>query len=480
MADQSFLDQYVINPVQNAFTSLTKGSDLSGLPYSAQEAALARRQKMAELLMQQGQQQPEVLTYKGIAAQPSVAGGLGKALSQFMGAYMGGKAEDDLAAAKAKEDKTVNDIYTKLFSKTPDVTQAEYYLPPNQKDSADIGQYVPAKTTPGRYLTNEEQLAVILPQISEHRGLKDLGGAFLSNAMTQRSADIERQRVADQEKTLTKPANVSDAAWTSAGNVPGMRTDLFKSNSVKKYGDYAQDLIDSGLTPGTPAFKGAMDEHRKKQNYIAPVTPPAPGMPQSYVIDGKQVFTTPQAALAMAQKGSTVTAAGGAQASEGERKAATLLGRLRFSQNQLKTAITESPDAASPPAIGSFAGAINPVLGNLATSEARQRVEAAQLDILDAALTLGTGAAYTKEQLQGYRKSYFSEYGDKPKTKADKKARLDNVIKQAEIAAGRAFKPEKPTQDESPPLSLLKEGQNTTFDNGQVWTLQGGQAVKVN
>jgi hypothetical protein len=130
--------------------------------------------------------------------------------------------------------------------------------------------------------------------------------------------------------------------------------------------------------------------------------------------------------------------AGGAQATEGERKAATLLGRLRFSQDQLQTAVTESPEAASPAAISSVAASINPTLGNLATSEARQRVEAAQLDLLDAALTLGTGAAYTKEQLEGYRKSYFPQYGDKPKNIKDKEARLANVIKQAEIAAGRA------------------------------------------
>ena len=479
MADQSFLDQYVVNPVQNAWTSLTKGEDLSGLPYEAQAAALAKRQKLAELLMQQGQQQPEVLTYKGIAAQPSIAGGLGKALSQFMGAYMGGKAEEDAAKAKAKEDKAVGDIYTKIFSKTPDTQEAGYYLPQDtanqqkgmtpsmpsrstsfmdQGDASNVGAYVPGKTTPGHYLNSEEQMAALLPQMAAHPALKELGNTVLSNSMTERAAVLERQRVLDaseaerkrvllQERGLTKPTNVSKEAWEAAGNVPGMRTDLFKSNSVTKFGDYAQELIDSGFTPGTPAFQAAMNEHRRKQDYIAPVATPAPGMPQSYVIDGQPVFTTPQDALARAQKGSKVSAAGGAQASEGERKAATLFGRMKFSQDQLKNVINEFPDAASPPAIGSFAGSINPTLGNLVTSEARQRVEAAQLDILDAALTLGTGAAYTKEQLQGYRKSYFSEYGDKPKNIADKKARLDNVIKQAELAAGRAFKPDNDDAD---------------------------------
>lgn len=125
--------------------------------------------------------------------------------------------------------------------------------------------------------------------------------------------------------------------------------------------------------------------------------------------------------------------------SEGERKAATLLQRLNGSQAQLSAVLQTSPGAAKPeiiPAmIGKVAGATP---ANIATSGPRQQIEAAQLDMLDAALTLGTGAAYTKEQLEGYRKSYFPQIGDDSRTVADKQARLQNVIEAAKIAAGRA------------------------------------------
>ena len=123
MAEESYFNQNVVNPIQNAWTSLTKGEDLSGLPYDAQAAAIAKRQKLAEMLMQQGQQQPEVLTYKGIAAQPSVAGGLGKALSQFMGAYMGGKAEEDAV----KLEKTGNENFTNALG--------NYYVDPGTPET---------------------------------------------------------------------------------------------------------------------------------------------------------------------------------------------------------------------------------------------------------------------------------------------------------------------------------------------------------
>jgi hypothetical protein len=429
------------------------------------------------------------LSYKGIAAQPSVAGGLGKALSQFMGAYMGGKAEEDLATAKAKEDKTVNDIYTKLFSKTPDVTQAEYYLPPNQKDSADIGQYVPAKTTPGRSLTNEEQMAVRLPQISEHRGLKDLGSAFLSNAMTQRSADIERQRVADQEKTLTKPANVSDAAWTSAGNVPGMRTDLFKSNSVAKHGDYYQELVDAGLTPGTPAFSQAMADKRRKETYIAPVTPPAPGMPQSYVIDGKQVFTTPQDALLRAQKGSAVIPAADAKPKTPAAKTVDQLkneqlynvvtpelktltknwGELGKKQNQFFAGVGEAKIPFTD--IGIPKGSV--------TGTEYQLAETSLSVIAASYIYSVSGATASPDEVKKTVSALMPAFGE---GEEQKKAKLDRIKTMVQAIGERAkggFNEAPPSNSSSPPISSLQEGKQTTFENGQVWTLQNNVPVRV-
>jgi hypothetical protein len=131
-------------------------------------------------------------------------------------------------------------------------------------------------------------------------------------------------------------------------------------------------------------------------------------------------------------------AAGGT--TEGERKAATLLQRLQFSQSQLTQALSDDPDAAKPGVFASAVAKLSTPLANTLTPEARQRVESAQLDMLDAALTLGTGAAYTREQLEGYRSAYFPSIGDGPNQVKDKKARLENVISAAQIAAGKAGK----------------------------------------
>lgn len=168
---------------------------------------------------------------------------------------------------------------------------------------------------------------------------------------------------------------------------------------------------------------------------------------------------------------------------EGERTAATLLQRLQFSQQQLKDALAEDQTAAKPQFLPSVVSKFSESAANAMRSPVRQRIEGAQLDLLDAALTLGTGAAYTKEQLKGYSESYFPQIGDSPQAIKDKEARLANIIEAAKIKAGRAAKlvPEVKSNVslDAPPVTALKEGHTTTFANGQQWTLQQGKQVRV-
>ena len=121
----------------------------------------------------------------------------------------------------------------------------------------------------------------------------------------------------------------------------------------------------------------------------------------------------------------------GAKPTESQYKAATLGGRLEKALQDLTLVNQTNPAALKPeffpellqgsvlsyvPGAGMLAGKIS--------SEDRLRAEAAQLDALDAALTLGTGAAYTKEQLRGYAKSYFPQVGDTEKVIMEKNARF--------------------------------------------------------
>lgn len=129
--------------------------------------------------------------------------------------------------------------------------------------------------------------------------------------------------------------------------------------------------------------------------------------------------------------------------SEGERKAGFLANRIKFGLQQMADVIGAKPPAASPEVLPTLVKFItqSDFLSNKLTSSERQQIEAAQLDILDSALTLGTGAAYTREQLEGYRKSYFPQLGDSPQTIAGKQARLENLLESSYVTAGRAAPP---------------------------------------
>lgn len=144
----------------------------------------------------------------------------------------------------------------------------------------------------------------------------------------------------------------------------------------------------------------------------------------------------------------------GAKPTEGEKKTATLAGRLEQSLTDLQKIEEQNPKALSPEVtpsllqsgLLSYIPGAEMIAGKISSSD-RLRAEAAQLDALDAALTLGTGAAYTREQLRGYSKAYFPQIGDTPDVITEKNARFANIVRLARSQAGAAYVP--PAQDSS-------------------------------
>lgn len=126
---------------------------------------------------------------------------------------------------------------------------------------------------------------------------------------------------------------------------------------------------------------------------------------------------------------------------EGERTAGFLLRRLEGAQQELQRLESKNKSAAAP-GVAEVALSRVPLVGeglaNLTASPERQQVKAAQLDFLDAALTLGTGAAYTRDQLESYRTSYFPAITDDPATVEAKRARLAQLVEAGRIKAGAA------------------------------------------
>jgi hypothetical protein len=152
--------------------------------------------------------------------------------------------------------------------------------------------------------------------------------------------------------------------------------------------------------------------------------------------------------------------------SEGERKSAVLTTILDANIAQLQAAVGKDPTAVKPNVASSIVKGItgSEYLTKELTPDQRQIVEATQLDILDAALTLRTGAAYTREQLLAYRESYFPQLGDKPEQVKAKQQRLATLLDAAYVASGRAA-PERAKAVDGAKAATTVAKPMFTFDN---------------
>lgn len=125
--------------------------------------------------------------------------------------------------------------------------------------------------------------------------------------------------------------------------------------------------------------------------------------------------------------------------SESERTAGFLAGRAKDATLRLAQAARDNPEAQNPTlGVETVRGIFGDTPANYISDDERQIIRAAQIDIIDAGLTLGTGAAYTKEQLEGYREVYFPKLGDSEATIASKREALRSLLVNAQTKAGGA------------------------------------------
>lgn len=127
---------------------------------------------------------------------------------------------------------------------------------------------------------------------------------------------------------------------------------------------------------------------------------------------------------------------------EGEKKTATLAGRLEGALGDLSQISTSAQTPELGPSLlqkVSFIPGADIAAAKISSSD-RLKAEAAQIDALDAALTLGTGAAYTAEQFKGQYKAHFPQIGDTPDVIQAKNNRFARLVALAREQAGTAGK----------------------------------------
>lgn len=128
-----------------------------------------------------------------------------------------------------------------------------------------------------------------------------------------------------------------------------------------------------------------------------------------------------------------------AKATEQQNKTLTLLTRIAGGANDIASTLAIDPEAQKAGLGETLARGVrgdDSVITRAVAGAERRTVTDAQRDMLDALLTLGTGAAYNAEQLQGQTLAYFPQYGDTEREISVKNDRLKRLIEAARINAG--------------------------------------------
>lgn len=128
----------------------------------------------------------------------------------------------------------------------------------------------------------------------------------------------------------------------------------------------------------------------------------------------------------------------GGKPTESQAKTSTLLTRIQGGFQDIMSVRERNPEAQSPGLGETLAEGIfgEGIVSRGVAGADRRIVRDAQRDVLDALLTLGTGAAYNAEQLEGQTVAYFPRFGDTPEEIAAKNARLQRLIEAAKVQAG--------------------------------------------
>lgn len=182
----------------------------------------------------------------------------------------------------------------------------------------------------------------------------------------------------------------------------------------------------------------------------------------------------------------TARAAAGKAPNEGQSKAALYGGQVVEGFGELNSLMDGGFDPTT--AYNSAGVALAGSLANPLVSEKAQLWKQSVDRISNAALRFESGAAIGEQEAARKIREAIPGYGDSPAVVKSKMRTIERIIKGLEVAAGPAgvsvrapkAKPTgKPSALPAGLVSRLKEGKQTTFGNGQVWTLQNGKPVQV-
>jgi hypothetical protein len=391
-----------------------------------QQQQILRQQKMAEMLMQQGMQQPQGQMISGRYVAPSIFQNIAGLANTFVGQRGIERAEQaqiDLAKAIRQGDIAATADFMKTKQGRPAVEGGLY--------------------GPDGKLTMQTTADMIGPQgeiLPSYRNVAPVAGvapnpqAAYANLAADPRASARLQNIG-----LNKMFADPEGFTLTEGAV---RFERQPDGSIKQVGAGGEKLTDTERN-----YKKAQQEGYKGNFF-------------QYQADLKKAGAT------------SINMPSGE-----ERKAGFMSTILDRNILQMQTALGVDPTAVKPNVAASVVESVTGpnLLSRSMKPAQRQIVEDSQLDVLDAALTLRTGAAYTREQLNAMRDTYFPVLGDKPDAITQKKQRLESLLEGAYIAAGRATPPRVSTPPPPAPPSKVKSTPAPSGIDQRVWDAMTSQ-----
>lgn len=420
------------SPLQNVLGALAAGYGTSGQAYQSGIEQMAMAQKLAQTRLESAKLAQAQQAIESLIKDPRIAN------DPLKVAYIRSNPNEALK------------LYSELLPLQEAAQQAAAPQMPTQ--AVPQGQPVEGQMTPvtvtapaGRGQNLVAQRDELLRQIQAYSAPK-----FAGNEKAMKLVESATKRLESINKELDRSA-VEGYDWAAVERTvpPAFKSRVANLKQIAETGAISANDLTQRLQS---LEKDATDYVMKKSDYTNQDRRVAAGMFNGRPIEELTPIELMQLEnklyeMRIAEKKAGATTIN--MPTESERTAGFLTSRLQGSLAQLRAVTGQSPSAASPN-IGAEAVKLltgSDYLKNLANPETRQQVEAAQLELLDAALTLGTGAAYTKEQLLNYQKSYFPQLGDKPGTIKDKANRLNKLLESAQIKSGRAAPQERPVFD---------------------------------
>jgi hypothetical protein len=345
----------------------------------AQQQQLNRQQQMAQMLMQQGMQQPQGQMVSGQYVKPNILAQLAPLAQMYAGTRMlekGDKKALDLASALRKQ-------YGDEIKEFRNLMQGKEELAPEQAGPTQTGQAIPQEMV---------------------RSAPNPQGAY----------------------------DFAATAYNPALQAAGLRK---LTEGPMKVG--AEDVL---LDPVTmqPIFKGAGKTTNEMQNYNFAKTSEGGGFKGSFTDFKNQVTPYEQQRLSLDREKfefDKANKAGGKDLTESQGKASAFQSQMVSASNAVNTLEGQGFDPTSfksQTAVKLAGGVANPAI-----PVAAQQYKQAQDQWSEAYLRFKTGAAATEPEVVRNNRTFFPVFGDKPEQIAQKAAAREQAERDIGIAAGR-------------------------------------------